>query len=186
MNYTKTLDAILGELKEVLKDIPQDKIEHFADILLHCEEIFCAGAGRSGFMVRGFAMRLMHLGFKSYLVGETVTPNIRKDGVLVICSGSGSTKSLVCHAQKAQEIGAKILLITIDPDSPIAKMAEEVLVIPAPSPKAAAQKQIQSVQPMGSLFEQSEGLLMDIIIMLLMEKTGRDATNMFARHANLE
>ena len=64
--------------------------------------MFCAGAGRSGFQVKGFAMRLMHMGISSYVVGETCTPNIKEGGLLVICSGSGETKSLVNHAKKSE------------------------------------------------------------------------------------
>lgn len=131
-------------------------------------------------------MRLMHMGKKSYVVGETCTPNITENGVLVICSGSGSTKSLVNHAGKAKSVGAKIALITIDPDSPIAQMADVVVEISAPSPKSAKEGDIQSIQPMGSLFEQSEGLFMDASILMLMEKNHMDSDTMFGRHANME
>ena len=47
-------------------------------------------------------MRLMHMGISSYVVGETCTPNIKEGGLLVICSGSGETKSLVNHAKKSE------------------------------------------------------------------------------------
>ena len=144
------------------------------------------GAGRSGFQVKGFAMRLMHMGKHSYVVGETCTPNIKEDGLLVICSGSGETKSLVNHASKAKEVGAKIALITINPESSIAKMADVVIEISAPSPKSAKEGDIKSIQPMGSLFEQSEGLFMDIAIMMLMERNHMDSDTMFGRHANME
>ena len=150
------------------------------------QEVFCAGAGRSGFQVKGFAMRLMHMGINSYVVGETCTPNIRENGLLVICSGSGETKSLVNHANKAKEVGAKIALITINPESTIAKLADVVVEISAPSPKSAKQGDIKSIQPMGSLFEQSEGIFMDISIMMLMEKRNLDSDTMFGRHANME
>ena len=104
----------------------------------------------------------------------------------MICSGSGETKSLVNHAQKAQEVGAKLALITINPESTIGKMADVVIEISAPSPKSAKEGQIKSIQPMGSLFEQSEGLFMDIAIMMLMEKNHMDSDTMFGRHANME
>lgn len=106
--------------------------------------------------------------------------------MLVICSGSGSTKSLVNHAQKAKEVGAKIALITINSESPIAKLADVVVEISAPSPKSAKQGDIKSIQPMGSLFEQSEGTFMDIAIMMLMERRHMDSDTMFGRHANME
>ncbi len=186
MNIQEYTSIIVHELSQTLSRTNVVKANEFRDLILNADEIFCAGAGRSGFQVRGFAMRMMHMGLKSYVVGETCTPNIDENGLLVICSGSGSTKSLVNHAQKAKEVGAKVALITINPESPIAQIADVVIEISAPSPKSAKQGDIQSIQPMGSLFEQSEGLFMDAIIMMLMEAKNMDSDTMFGRHANME
>lgn len=186
MNTIEYAKTVLNELQHTLLNIDTKKAEQFVELVDQADEIFCAGAGRSGFQVKGFAMRLMHMGKKSYVVGEACTPNIKEDGILVICSGSGETKSLVNHAQKALEVGAKLALITINPESTIGKMADVVIEISAPSPKSAKEGQIKSIQPMGSLFEQSEGLFMDIAIMMLMEKNHMDSDTMFGRHANME
>ncbi|MDF2815557.1 MAG: 6-phospho-3-hexuloisomerase, partial [Paenibacillus sp.] len=43
-----------------------------------------------------------------------------------------------------------------------------------------------TIQPMGSLFEQTLLLFFDSAILRLMEKKGYDSTTMFGRHANLE
>lgn len=186
MNNKQYAEVVINELSHTLSSIDSESAEKFVDLILDAEEVFCAGAGRSGFQIKGFAMRLMHMGINSYVVGETCTPNIKDNGLLVICSGSGETKSLVNHATKAKEMGAKIALITINPESSIAKMADVVIEISAPSPKSAKEGEIKSIQPMGSLFEQSEGIFMDIAIMMLMERQGLDSDTMFGRHANME
>ena len=186
MNNRDYASVVLNELHHTLSRIDIQRANEFVELVDQAQEVFCAGAGRSGFQVKGFAMRLMHMGISSYVVGETCTPNIRKNGLLVICSGSGETKSLVNHANKAKEVGAKIALITINPESTIAKLADVVVEISAPSPKSAKQGDIKSIQPMGSLFEQSEGIFMDISIMMLMEKRNLDSDTMFGRHANME
>lgn len=186
MNNKQFAEVVINELSHTLSSIDSEAAEKFVDLVLDAEEVFCAGAGRSGFQIKGFAMRLMHMGVSSYVVGETCTPNIKDNGLLVICSGSGETKSLVNHATKAKEMGAKIALITINPESSIAKMADVVIEISAPSPKSAKEGEIKSIQPMGSLFEQSEGIFMDIAIMMLMERQELDSDTMFGRHANME
>lgn len=186
MNNKQFAEVVINELSHTLSSIDSEAAEKFVDLVLDAEEVFCAGAGRSGFQIKGFAMRLMHMGVSSYVVGETCTPNIKDNGLLVICSGSGETKSLVNHATKAKEMGANIALITINPESSIAKMADVVIEISAPSPKSAKEGEIKSIQPMGSLFEQSEGIFMDIAIMMLMERQGLDSDTMFGRHANME
>lgn len=186
MNAHEYAEVVVNELHQTLSRIDSEKANEFTDLVINAKEVFCAGAGRSGFQVKGFAMRLMHMGAASYVVGETCTPNIREDGLLVICSGSGETKSLVNHATKAKEVGAKIALVTINPESTIAKMADVVIEIPAPSPKSAKQGDVISIQPMGSLFEQSEGIFLDIVIRILMDKKHMDSDTMFGRHANME
>ena len=180
MNNKEYAGIVLQELTHTLSSIDEVQAEKFVQLIDEADEVFCAGAGRSGFQVKGFAMRLMHMGVASYVVGETCTPNIKEGGVLVVCSGSGETKSLVNHAAKAKEMGARVALITI------ANMADVVIEISAPSPKSAKQGDIKSIQPMGSLFEQSEGIFMDIAVMMLMERRGKDSDTMFGRHANME
>ena len=180
------ISQILDELGETVGHVCNDAAEKLADAILAAETIFVAGAGRSGLAMKSFAMRLMHMGFDTYVVGETVTPSITDKDVLLIGSGSGSTSSLVVSANRADAIGATICLITIDENSPIGKLAEVILTIPAPSPKVNRDLGFRSVQPMGSLFEQSLLLTLDAIVLLLMEKTGKTPELMFTRHANLE
>ena len=173
MNNKEYAGIVLQELTHTLSSIDEVQAEKFVQLIDEADEVFCA-------------MRLMHMGVASYVVGETCTPNIKEGGVLVVCSGSGETKSLVNHAAKAKEMGARVALITINPNSSIANMADVVIEISAPSPKSAKQGDIKSIQPMGSLFEQSEGIFMDIAVMMLMERRGKDSDTMFGRHANME
>ena len=186
MSYLEDAETVAGEIHTTLTSIDPEAAERFADLVDSADEIYVNGAGRSGYMGRGFAMRLMHMGRKSYVVGDTTTPNIKAGDVLVVCSGSGETKSLVCNAQKAKSLGAKIALVTINPESTIGKLADAVVEISAPSPKSAKQGQIHSIQPEGSLFEQSLLLFLDLTVIQLMKKHGQTTETMFGRHANLE
>ena len=186
MEYQEIYQKIQEEHRQVFEKMDQENMREFMDEIKKHPRIFFIGVGREGMATKAFAMRLMHMGVASYVVGETCTPNIKEGGVLVVCSGSGETKSLVNHAAKAKEMGARVALITINPNSSIANMADVVIEISAPSPKSAKQGDIKSIQPMGSLFEQSEGIFMDIAVMMLMERRGKDSDTMFGRHANME
>lgn len=186
MKIQAYISQILDELSDTVGHVCNDSAEKLADAIIDAQTIFVAGAGRSGLAMKSFAMRLMHIGFDTYVVGETVTPSITDKDVLLIGSGSGSTSSLVTNASKADAIGATICLITIDENSPIGKLAEVILTLPAPSPKVNRDLGFRSAQPMGSLFEQSLLLTLDATVLLLMEKTGKTTELMFTRHANLE
>lgn len=97
-----TLTTILAEISQVLSHIPEDDLEITAKRLEQAPRIFVIGEGRSGLMARAFAMRLMHLGAVSYVIGETITPAIAEGDVLVAISGSGRTHHVVWTAEKAK------------------------------------------------------------------------------------
>ena len=186
MSTADHIRQVMGELDRALAAIAPDDAERLVDLILGARRVFVAGAGRSGLAIKAFAMRLMHLGLDVYVVGETVTPAMTADDLLLIGSGSGETASLVAMAEKVRALKGRLALVTIVADSRIGRLADAVVVIPAPSPKARALHGITSVQPMGSLFEQSLLILLDVIVLRLMERQGRDSAAMFERHANLE
>lgn len=82
-------------------------------------------------MANSFAMRLNQLGKEAFVVGESTTPSIKEHDLFVILSGSGSTEHLRLLAEKAQSLGAKVVLLTTSPDSPIGELAETVIELPA-------------------------------------------------------
>jgi 6-phospho-3-hexuloisomerase len=177
---------VVKELERTLSQISADEAERLVKKIMMSKKILVAGAGRSGLAMKAFAMRLAHMGFETYVVGETVTPNFEEADLLLIGSGSGETGSLISMAGKAKKIGGSLALITILPESSIGKLADTTVKIAAPTPKASGTEAWTSIQPMGSLFEQSLLIFLDIIILKLMEERANDATNMFKRHANLE
>jgi 6-phospho-3-hexuloisomerase len=176
---------ILKELERTLRLISDEEAEQLMDAILEAKQVFVAGAGRSGLMARSFAMRLMHMGINAYVVGETITPGVEKNDLLLVASGSGETQNLVSMAQKAKHLEARVALVTILPQSTLGQAADITVQIPA-KPKDDADVGNPSIQPMGSLFEQSLLLLFDAVILRIMEKKGLISSTMYGRHANLE
>ena len=101
MENSVILEEILEELTENAKHISSSSLEKFANEIIKARHIFVAGAGRSGFVARGFANRLMHLGLEVFFVGEPTTPAIEKKYLLIISSGSGENDSLIVMENKA-------------------------------------------------------------------------------------
>ncbi len=186
MNLQTYTGQILAELQTTLAQIPNKPANQLLEAVAAAARIFVAGAGRSGLAMKGFAMRLMHLGFQVYVAGETTTPGINSGDLLLIGSGSGSTGSLVAMANRARASGARIGLITTQTNSPLGQAADIVLAIPAPPPQAGHSSNSPSIQPMASLFEQSLWLTLDALILMLMFELKVDSEVMFSRHANLE
>lgn len=184
MNTKGYTDEILAELKGTLELINDEDAEKVVEGILRAKKIFVAGGGRSGFMAKAFVMRMMHVGLDAYVVGETVTPNLEPSDIFIVGSGSGETQSLAAMTKKAKSIGATVVAVTINPDSTIGKLADIQIEIPAQAKAEGTSG--KSIQPMGSLFEQSLLLFYDAVILRFMNKKGLNSDKMYGRHANLE
>ena len=185
MKTTQYLAAVVEELSQTVPLISDEETEKLVDKILESKKIFVAGAGRSGFMGKSFVMRMMHMGIDAYVVGETVTAAFEKDDLLIIGSGSGETKTLVAIAEKAKSLGGTVAAITISPESTIGKLADITVRLPGVT-KDQSEGDFKTIQPMGSLFEQTMLLIYDAIILRFMEKKGLDSNKMYGKHANLE
>lgn len=187
MSTTTHLKTILGELTSNQRWIDDAQLDELADAILAANHVFLSGTGRSGVAIRGFANRLMHLGFSASMVGDVTSPHTSKGDLLIVGSGSGRTESLVALGKTAQASGVSVALVTMDADSILGRMADVVVVLPGASPKVRGEvRQVASVQPMGSAFEQITALTFDAVVLELMERTGQTSDDMFARHADLE
>ncbi|WP_143800270.1 SIS domain-containing protein, partial [Oenococcus oeni] len=84
------VNQVLQEITTVMDDVDEKQLQAVEKIISKEKRIFVLGAGRSGLMAKGFAMRLMHIGYTVYVIGETITPSIAAGDVLVSVSGSGT------------------------------------------------------------------------------------------------
>lgn len=179
------LFSIIDEIFVVTSQIKEMQLKRFASDLSQANRIFVIGEGRSGLMAKSFAMRLMHLGATVYVVGETITPSIQKGDVLVAISGSGKTKSVVWTSEKAKEIGCRVMGITTDLSSALAQHATVNLHIPAAT-KYRKENELESIQPLGSLFDQCAHIVFDTICLYYSEFNLIEHNQAFKQHSNLE
>jgi len=189
----RALSETLEHLQSSSKKLRSEQVNRFIAALLDAKRVFVVGAGRSGLVVRAFAMRLMHLGIDVHVIGETITPALRGDDLLVALSGSGKTSFAVSTAKIANRIGTKIVVITSYPRSPLAKLANHIVTLPGrteiASTKSYLDRQIvgeyESLAPMGTLFEVTALVFLDSVVASIMVKLGRKEEELRARHANI-
>lgn len=185
----RRITAIAGSLSD-------EEVEEFIDEILHARRIYVMGAGRSGLVAKAFAMRLMHLGLSSYVVGETITPAMSPGDLVVVFSGSGKTKTVADIAETAKEIGGRVALITSDRESRIGRIADTIVIIEHHRDEVrdeGAEFEIRQVMgehksfaPLGTLFETAAMVFADAVISRLMEITKTDEKELKNRHANIE
>lgn len=181
------IQQVLSELEVCVGGVSCESLTQALAMIESAPRIYVNGAGRSGLCMRALGMRLMHLGKTVYVVGETATPGIAANDLLILGSGSGRTASLLATAGQARSYDAKILLFTTDATSPMAELANQLVLVPASSLRMnEGERAHPSIQPMGTLFEQSLLILCDSLILKLMQQAKVSAVHMLARHANLE
>lgn len=159
-------------------------IELITEIASNEGRIFIYGAGRSGFIGRCFAQRLMHLGIKSCFVSDAVTYRYSRNDLLIIISGSGETTSPKAIAKEAKKIGGKIALFTGNPKSTIALKSDLTIKVEGKSKEKAILQ--DTLAPFTSLFDISTLSILDSIGASLMVLLGISEKDIDKRHASIE
>ena len=185
MNNKEYAAIVVQELTHTLTSIDEEQAEKFVELIDEADEVFCAGAGRSGFQVKGFAMRLMHMGKEVYFLTETITPNFGPGDLFIVSSASGETAQLVALAKKARQFGGAVAVLTTNRHATITEFVDVIVQINAPS-KNQKDSVFRSAQPMASLYEQALLVIADALVMKMAAESGAPESELFKRHANLE
>lgn len=190
----RAMKDISEGLLNISNGLDTKQVEEFIQALLKSKRIFIIGAGRSGIVAKAFAMRLMHLGFDSYVVGETITPALRSKDILVAVSGSGETSLIVSAAKIAKKIGAKLAAVTSYPQSTLAKISDIVVILPGRKKTESTtdfmhrelKGEYAPAAPLGTLFEITALIFLDAVISSLMAALGKKEEDLRVRHATIE
>ncbi len=198
----KWLKAAAEEIVECIKisieQLDMKQVERLIEFMLEAKDkkIFTVGMGRSGFVARAFALRLMNLGFNVYFLGETITPAAEKGDLLIAISGTGTTKMVLTASAAAKEIGAKVVAITSFPESALGELADLVVTVKGrtkagmPIEEDYLARQIigerEPLTPLGSIFENNCMVFLDSLIVELMHRLGRTEADLKRRHATIE
>ncbi|MCE4627933.1 MAG: 6-phospho-3-hexuloisomerase [Desulfurococcales archaeon] len=195
------MNEIARFIEKASHEIEPTQVERFIDVLEKAyygkKKVLVMGAGRSGLVGRAFAMRLLHMGFNSYVLGDTIVPSVSKGDVVVAISGSGRTKLIVTAAETAKQVGATVVAVTTYPESPLGRLADVVVRVPGRAKTSRRgemddyfARQILGVHeplaPLGTLFEDTAMVFLDGVVYSLMVKLGVSEDQMRMRHANIE
>ncbi len=191
---------MISRIGEIAATLEQEQVDCFINAIAGADRIFVIGAGRSGFVAKSFAMRLMHLGLTSFVVGETVTPSFHSNDVLIAFSGSGKTKSVREACETTRQIGGQFCLITGTRVSPMAELADCIVLLNTEEescqvgPDHFDLRQLRGEHrsisapctPLGTLFETSAMIFADSVISALIEMKHCSIEEIMHRYANMQ
>ena len=190
MNVKSSVKNIISEISSVMEEINENTVEEVISEILKANKIFIVGAGRSGLVGKAFAMRLMQIGLRVYVVGETITPSMEEGDLLIAISNSGETRSVCLASQIAMSIKGNIVGITSNKNSRLAKKATKSIIIDTKhrtDPNRFVQKgfhnEVPSFAPLGTLFEVSTFLFFEGLIGSLMERMNRKEEDLKKMHS---
>jgi len=191
-------EEIISGASRAIETLDPESVEKLIEMLVNSKnkKIFVIGMGRSGFVGRSFALRLMNLGLNVYFIGETITPAAEEGDLVIAISGTGETKMVVTASMAAKEIGAKVAAITSYEKSSLGKIADHVVCISGrtktgwPKEEDYMARQIigekESITPLGSMFENNCMIFLDSLVVELMYALKKTEKELKAKHATIE
>jgi 6-phospho-3-hexuloisomerase len=185
----ETLGALAGralaDLSAAFERLTPGAEDALVEAIVKAKRISIYGAGREGLQMDGFAMRLFHLGRDVHVVGDMTTPALGPGDLLIVSAGPGASNIGDALIGVARQAGARIAVVTAQPNGRTAAKADVLFHIPAQT-MADDRAPSGSVLPMGSLFETAQMIAFEMIVLKLRRRLGETAETMRARHTNLE
>jgi 6-phospho-3-hexuloisomerase len=123
-------------------------------------------------------MRLVQIGLTAYVIGESVTPIVRRGDAVFILSGRGESQSSIQTANIVRREGAELVVLTGRASSKLAHIATALLTLDFPEDPDRPR-----LAPLGTLFESASLRLTDAFVAELMRLRGESEESMRRRHA---
>lgn len=169
---------LIKEIQILADGLNQEEIEKVVELISKKNDslIIGLGAGRMGYSLRAFVMRLTHLGFNAFMIGDTGLPRINEDSIILINTSSGETPTIKLYAEQAKNVGATIITFTTNSKSSIGLISNYVVEM----------EKYESNQLMKTLYEQFSFLLFDYIAEKIFTKMNLEKKWVEKNHSILE
>jgi len=190
-----SMKLIIENLEEVIDKLDREAIKKMLQKIIDGNQIFVMGAGRSRLVAKAFAMRLMQLGFSVYVVGETTTPAVLPQDVMIAISGSGETRTVADLGKLAKDIASALVTITSKKYSTLGIISDIAVIIPRKTKNDSYEANYlernirgdyKNMPPLGTTFEITAFVFLDSVVSQLMMLTGALEAELKSRYTNIE
>lgn len=177
-DFQRSVSYIGSRVTEALEKLDPREVSRAAEMVHKAPNVFVYGAGRSGIIARALAMRFVQVGVTAYVIGESVTPIVRRGDLVIILSNAGESQSSVQTANIVRREGADLIVITARGTSKLAHAATLLLQLHFPDDAERS-----SLAPLGTLFESASLRFGDGLVAELMRIRGESEESLRQRHA---
>jgi len=176
--FVRAQRYIASRVTAALERVEPAQVARAVEILSKAPQTFVYGAGRSGIVGRAFAMRLVQIGLRAFVIGESVTPIVQRGDAVIILSGQGESSTSVQTANIVRREGAVLIVVTGRATSKLAHTASLLIALEFPE-----EPERTRLAPLGTLFESASLRFTDALIAELAAARGEDEESMRRRHA---
>src|SRR6185312_15766685 len=102
----------LNDLSGVFAAMREDALDRLIEEIVKAKRIVVFGLGREGLQMRGFAMRLFHMGRDVSVWGDMTAPPVGAGDLLFVSAGPGDLATARALVGIARGAGARTALVT--------------------------------------------------------------------------
>lgn len=129
----KTVNNVSEAMKNTVVLNEEATLRSVAERMLRAEKIEIYGVYRSAVVATDFWYQLLRLGIPAAFVSDILTcavsaSMLKKESLVFAVSSSGKTQDIIDAVKLAKANGVPIVALTADRNSPLARLADEVLV----------------------------------------------------------
>nr|WP_122012678.1 SIS domain-containing protein [Maliibacterium massiliense] len=176
-----TREEIARALRACVLAVSQQQLDAMAAAIPEASRVYFYARGRQMDMLGTFAMRVHHMGYRVYVVGEAAVPPIDAGDLLIFSDGRGDDAIVSVQLDIARRAGAKLCCLSAYPASPNAARSDLVVEIPA----AASFDGTDALQPSGTLYDQALLLTLDYTVRCIMDAHSWQECDLSVRHTNM-
>jgi len=185
-NQVEIITEQLVAVKLLLSRIEKAASDKFIEMMLPAGRIFVTGQGRSGLVAQCLAVRLAQMGLNVNIPGGATCQRVGPGDLLIAVSCRGTTITTVDYARIARQAGAKVVALTAFGKSELAKLADQVLLIPSDDEDIRNKCKFIVGPNNNTLFEEAALLYVDGLVYMLIKRKGISEDVMNQQHTNLE
>ncbi|HET9661302.1 MAG TPA: hypothetical protein VFP05_13280 [Thermomicrobiales bacterium] len=178
------IEMAIAEIRGPLLAMEDGAVRRLAAEVLAARRIVIYAMGRELLSLRAFGMRLVHHGLDAHIAGDVTALPVTAGDLVILSVGPGDLDMSRAMARLVRKSGARLAVITAQPQGAVPKMADSVYVIPAQT--MANDAGSASILPMGTVYEIAMLVFVDLVAVQIRESTGQTLDEVRARHFNLE
>jgi 6-phospho-3-hexuloisomerase len=188
----RSMELIMNNIKANIDHLDnnfkytQKFIDLAHDGLINNRRFFLLASGRSAFILQCFATRLVHLGAEVHVVTNLASmPALRKKDILIVLSGSGTTRIVVSllnnYVNTVKPYG--IVTITSHPETVIGRLGDITIKLKGRTKRDRAVGEMATLAPEGTMFEIAAFSYLDAVIAELAIKMGKTNDELLEKHS---